>query len=193
VRDGSARFQPHVIEERESQPADPARTAAERERVADDRPRQADEPERSEAHHDGIERVLRANHPAVEESEGRRHDQHHRSRDEHPGCVCRADGFYGLQEFSPEGGSRADKYADSDTSARRRTRATHKKGSPLIRDPSTGYVLDCKGIDQKPQVKRAALAQSRSVLPYNGSLGGEKWWSVSITLPSRKCFSMRMG
>ena len=53
-------------------------------RVADDRPQHADEAERDEAHHHRVERVLRADQPAVEERQRRRHQKHQRGRDQHP-------------------------------------------------------------------------------------------------------------
>ena len=59
----------------------------ERQRVADDRPQHAHESERDEAHHHRVERVLRADQPAVEERERGRHQQHERRRDQHPCSV----------------------------------------------------------------------------------------------------------
>ena len=49
--------------------------------------RDRDRAERDEAHHHGVQRVLRAHHAAVEEAQGRRHQQHQRGGDEHPADV----------------------------------------------------------------------------------------------------------
>ena len=64
---------------------------AERERVGDDRPRDRHDAERGDAHHERVQRVLRAHEPGVEEPERRRHQQHERRRDEHPGGVAGVD------------------------------------------------------------------------------------------------------
>ena len=47
----------------------------------------ADEAKRDEAHHHGVQRVLRAHQPAIEKREGWRHEQHQRRRNQHPSCV----------------------------------------------------------------------------------------------------------
>src|SRR4029077_7322734 len=41
-----------------------------------------------DAHHEGVEHVLRAHQPGVEEPQRRRHQQHQRSRDQHPGGIA---------------------------------------------------------------------------------------------------------
>ena len=64
---------------------------AERDGVAEERPRQADEAQRGEAHHQCVERVLRTNHPAVKEAQGGGHHQDESGGDEQPGGVGTVD------------------------------------------------------------------------------------------------------
>ena len=61
------------------------------ERVADERPRDGRDRDRGDAHHERVERVLRAHEARVEEPERRRHQQHQRGGGEHPGGVAGVD------------------------------------------------------------------------------------------------------
>ena len=63
--------------------------------VSGERPRGADEAERGEAHHQCVERVLRAYESAVKETEGGSHYENERGRDEKPGCVGAVDEGHG--------------------------------------------------------------------------------------------------
>ena len=75
-----------------SRPADRDAVAlVEGERVAHERPHDGRDGERGDAHHERVERVLRAHEPGVEEPERRRHQQHERGRGEHPRGVARVD------------------------------------------------------------------------------------------------------
>ena len=69
----------------------------ERERIADQRPRDGRDRDRGDAHHERVERVLRAHEARVEEPEPERHHQDERGRGEHPGRVARVD-LGGLRE-----------------------------------------------------------------------------------------------
>ena len=80
-----------VVQERVAEAADQAAVAVEGERVADQRPGDGRDGDRGDAHHEGVERVLRAHQPGVEEPERRRHQQDERGRDEHPGGVAGVD------------------------------------------------------------------------------------------------------
>ena len=71
----------------EGQRADQRAAGGEGQRVAGQRPRHGDRAERHEAHHHRVEGVLGAHHAAVEEAQGRRHQQHQRGGDEHPADV----------------------------------------------------------------------------------------------------------
>ncbi len=74
-------------EQREVEAAEEARPRGECERVTGERPGEPHPGERGEAHHHGVERVLRAHQPAVEEGEPGGHEQHQGGRHEHPGGV----------------------------------------------------------------------------------------------------------
>ena len=65
--------------------------AVEGERVADQGPEDHRDGDRADAHHEGVERVLRPHQAGVEEAERRGHHQHQRRRHQHPGGVARAD------------------------------------------------------------------------------------------------------
>ena len=69
----------------------PPWSGAEGERVADERPDDADEAHREEAVHDRGEHVLRRDHAAVEQGEPRCHEQHQCRRDQHPRGVAGVD------------------------------------------------------------------------------------------------------
>jgi hypothetical protein len=76
VRDGALRLEADAAQQHARQVADPVVARRKRQRVADDRPHDAHKSERHETHHHRVECVLRANESAVEEGEGRRHQQH---------------------------------------------------------------------------------------------------------------------
>ena len=81
------RLEPDAAQEEVRGVADPVVAGGERQRVAEHRPQHADESQRDEAHHHRVERVLRADQAAVEEGQRRRHQQHQRGGDQHPGGV----------------------------------------------------------------------------------------------------------
>src|SRR5581483_10786709 len=83
----SLRVERHAAEEEILSPSAPLRSASERDRVAEKGPRQTDEAERGEAHHQRVEGVFRAHHPAVEEAESGSHHQHESRCDEEPGGI----------------------------------------------------------------------------------------------------------
>ena len=95
MRDRSLGVESDLMEEGEAQIAQQSTAFGERERVADDRPGDADEAERDVGHHHRIESVLGSDHAAVEEAKGRGHHQHHGGGDQHPCGVGRADGGHG--------------------------------------------------------------------------------------------------
>ena len=78
-----------VVQARVLQAADDPVAAVERDRVADERPHDRRDGERGDAHHERVERVLRAHEARVEEAERGRHQQDERGRREHPGGVAR--------------------------------------------------------------------------------------------------------
>ena len=80
-----------VVQEGVVEAADEAVAVVERERVADERPGDGRDAERGDAHHERVERVLRAHEPGVEEAERRRHQQDERGRGEHPRGVAGVD------------------------------------------------------------------------------------------------------
>jgi hypothetical protein len=55
--------------------------------VADDDPLDGHHAERDEAVHEGREHVAAVDHAAVEQREARRHQEHERARNEHPGGI----------------------------------------------------------------------------------------------------------
>ena len=83
------------MKEGEPQVAEESAAFGEGERVAEERPGDADKAKSDVGHHHGIEGVFCSDHAAVEESEGRRHHQHHRGGDQHPCGVGRAQGRHG--------------------------------------------------------------------------------------------------
>ena len=72
----------HVLQADEVEVADPAPVAGvtEREGVTEEHPQDRDDPHREEVLHEHREHVLGPHHPAVEEGETRRHEQHERRR-----------------------------------------------------------------------------------------------------------------
>ena len=68
-----------------------AAVAVEGERVADRGPGDGGDGDRADAHHEGVEGVLRAHQAGVEEAQRRGHHQHQRGRDQHPGGVAGVD------------------------------------------------------------------------------------------------------
>ena len=86
-----ARREGHPAEADVAEPADQRAAAVEGERVADQRPGDHRHGDRGDAHHEGVEGVLRAHQPGVEEPERRGHHQHQRRRDQHPGGVAGVD------------------------------------------------------------------------------------------------------
>ena len=78
-----------AAQERVAEAADEAAVAVERQRVADHRPRDRGDRQRGDAHHERVQRVLRAHEARVEEAQRRRHEQHQRGGGEHPGGVAR--------------------------------------------------------------------------------------------------------
>jgi hypothetical protein len=63
---------------------DDGRTRSEGERVAEEGPDDGHGSDHGEAHHHGVQGILRADHATVEECEGRGHEQHEGRGDEHP-------------------------------------------------------------------------------------------------------------
>ncbi len=89
VRDRALRLETHPGEQRLREPTHEGRALGEGEAVAEERPGHADEAQGGDAHHHGVEGVLGAHEAAVEERQRRRHQQHQRGRNEHPGRVGR--------------------------------------------------------------------------------------------------------
>ena len=79
--------QADAVQEEPRGVANPVVARSKRQRVAERRPEHAHESERDETHHHRVQRVLGADQPAVEERERRRHQQHQRSRYQHPCSV----------------------------------------------------------------------------------------------------------
>src|ERR1043165_9109459 len=92
VRDRPLRAEADAAEEEEPAAAAPRRPMSEGDGVAEERPGQADEAERGEAHHQRVEGILRAHHPTVEESEGGGHHEDERGGNQEPGSVGAVDG-----------------------------------------------------------------------------------------------------
>ena len=88
--DAAPGLEADAAQEKVRRVADPVRAGGKRERVADDRPQHADEPERDDAHHHRVQDVLGAHQAAVEERQRRCHEQHERCGSEHPCCISRA-------------------------------------------------------------------------------------------------------
>ena len=86
------RIERDAVQEQLGEVTDEGVPGAERQRVADQRPQDADEAERDDAHHHRVEGVLRADETTVEERECRRHQEHQRRGDQHPRGVGRVDG-----------------------------------------------------------------------------------------------------
>ena len=86
-----ARLEADVLQERVVEAADDLVAVAEGERVADGRPGHRRDRDRRDAHHERVERVLRAHEPRVEEAERGGHEQDERGGDEHPRGVARVD------------------------------------------------------------------------------------------------------
>ena len=84
-----ARLEADAAQERVAEAADEAAVAVEGQRVADHRPGDGRDRQRGDAHHERVQRVLRADEAGVEEAERRRHQQHQRGGGEHPGGVAR--------------------------------------------------------------------------------------------------------
>ena len=89
VRDRALRLEAHPGQAGLREPAHEGRALGEGEAVAEERPGHADEAQRGDAHHHGVEGVLGAHEAPVEERQRRRHQQHQRGRNEHPGRVGR--------------------------------------------------------------------------------------------------------
>ena len=90
MRDRTLCLETDVLETEELQPAYRARPPPERQGVGKQCPGQPDDSERGHTHHHGIEGVLGANQAAIEERQGRCHEQHERRRNQHPdgvGCA----------------------------------------------------------------------------------------------------------
>jgi hypothetical protein len=88
MRDRALRLETDTMEECHRGVAEEVAAFRERERVADHRPQDADEPERDETHHHRVQGVLGAHEAAIEERQGRCHQQHQRCRDQHPTRIC---------------------------------------------------------------------------------------------------------
>ena len=86
-----ARGEVDAVEEGVAEAADDAAVAVEGERVADRGPGDGGDGDRGDAHHEGVEGVLRAHQAGVEEAQRRGHHQHQRRRDQHPGGVAGVD------------------------------------------------------------------------------------------------------
>ena len=97
MRNGAVRLEPDIVEQHVLPSAKPARCSTERERVADQRPGDADNGERTHTHHHRVERVLGADETAVEEAGSRSHEQHECGADQHPRGVCRYDDGHVLE------------------------------------------------------------------------------------------------
>src|SRR5436305_1602967 len=86
-----ARREGDAVQQHVAEAADETVSVAEGERVPDHRPGDRHHSQRADAHHVGVERVLRAYQPGVEEPERGRHHQYERCRDEHPRRVTGVD------------------------------------------------------------------------------------------------------
>ena len=86
-----ARLEADVVQERVVERADEVTALAEGEGIAHRRPRHGRDRDPRDAHHEGVERVLRADEARVEEPEGRGHEQDERGGDEHPRGIARVD------------------------------------------------------------------------------------------------------
>ena len=85
------RLEPDVLQEGIVEAADEVTALAERQRVADRRPGHDRNGDRADAHHERVERVLRAHQARVEQAQCRRHQQDQSGRHEHPRGVARID------------------------------------------------------------------------------------------------------
>jgi hypothetical protein len=92
LRDGGplARDEGDVVQERLPEPTEQVAGAVERERVPDRCPRHHGDRDRGDAHHERVERVLRADETGVEEAQRRRHHEDEGGCGEHPRRVPRA-------------------------------------------------------------------------------------------------------
>jgi hypothetical protein len=115
VGDRAFRIESHAPEEGVIQSAQPIPAGRKREGVADEGPGDPNEAKGDVTHHHGVERVLRSDESAIEESEGWRHHQHEGGGHEHPRGIRLIDGGGGhvgailFTVSAPRGGGPAKK------------------------------------------------------------------------------------
>jgi len=84
VGNGTLRLEADAAQAGVVQRADDGVAGRESQRITQQRPDHGDQAQCDEAHHHGVEGVLRPHQPAVEEGQRRRHQQHQRRGHEHP-------------------------------------------------------------------------------------------------------------
>jgi hypothetical protein len=105
VGDRPLRLDPDATQEQVRHPTEERVSFGEGETIGGERPYDAHQAQGGEAHHHGIERVLGPDQTAVEEREGRCHQQHQRGGHQHPGGIGRYHGRRSILEREQEGGS----------------------------------------------------------------------------------------